>query len=188
MLNATSRAAKTGILKGFATGIVLASICFQSPQARAEYPITTQATLLDRIQIEDLMMQYMVALEARDPEKYAAVFAEDGVLDVNGKIYTGRAAIRDFMKGVIRPDHKRWPVHHDIVNDPMIVIDGDKASIHAVWTVYYDDTVKLAPRPGEQGRYVDEVVKVQGRWLFKRRAVISDAGLPDEYDKTYTER
>jgi hypothetical protein len=40
----------------------------------------------------------------------------------------------------------------------------------------------------EQGREHDELVKKDGRWLFKRRVITADGGMPNMYDKTYKKR
>ena len=40
----------------------------------------------------------------------------------------------------------------------------------------------------EQGREDTELVKIDGKWLIKRRYISSDSGLPDKYDATYKPR
>ena len=44
------------------------------------------------------------------------------------------------------------------------------------------------PRLYEQGREDTELVKVDGRWLIKRRYISSDSGAPDRFDETYEYR
>ena len=49
--------------------------------------------LLDRIQIEDLLIMYYTSLVDFDRTTMATHFTEDAVLDINGKIMTGHAEI-----------------------------------------------------------------------------------------------
>ncbi len=50
------------------------------------------------------------------------------------------------------------------------------------------ENVRFPPRLVEQGREHDELVKKNGKWLFKHRIVQADSGLPPIYDATYTKR
>ena len=54
--------------------------------ANAEDKIVTQATLLDRIQIEDMIVKYYVDMSAGKSHDLAQYYTEDAVLDVNGVI------------------------------------------------------------------------------------------------------
>src|SRR5690606_25239228 len=93
----------------------------------------------DRAAIVDLQARYVMAMDYFDADGYAAVFAEDGVLDWARGIVEGRDAIREFMasgtydltRGAAEaktPDGRDWPstVRHLITNQ-VIDVDGDKA-------------------------------------------------------------
>ncbi len=67
--------------------------------ALAEHPATTLATLLDRAQIEDLLVDYYAELGAGRHE-FASYYVEDGILDVNGLVAQGKKAIEDLYKQV----------------------------------------------------------------------------------------
>jgi uncharacterized protein (TIGR02246 family) len=162
-----------------------------SPAAFAEYPITQQATLMDRIQIEDLLISYMGALDTGTATEYAAHFTEDAVLDVDGMVITGRKAIEEFIQKLRASNPNtddRKNKFHMLLNNEKIVINGNSATVKAFWTGIASDTVKTTPRFIEQGRYDDEVVKKDGKWLFKKRLITSDAGMPEIFDKTYKPR
>ena len=51
----------------------------------------------DRAAIVDLQSRYVMAIDFFDADGYAAVFAEDGVLDWARGEVVGRDAIREFM-------------------------------------------------------------------------------------------
>ena len=151
--------------------------------ARAEYPVTTQATLLSRIQIEDLLVSYYSGFGA-SKDDFANSYLEEGVLDVNGTIYTGRAAIKGAYSGAPAAQG----AFHMLMTNPRIRIDGDTATAEVLWTGVNNDNVKAAPRFIEQGREVDQLVRRDGRWFLKRREITSDGGLPEAYEKNYRKR
>lgn len=147
---------------------------------------TTAETLLDRIQIEDLLYEYY-ALLGRNGDNYNDFFAEDGVLDVNGKIYKGRENVHTAYE----PEAGAMPMHgkfHMLLTNPRIKVNGDTATADMIWTGIISDHVKSPPRFVEQGREHDELVKEGGRWRFKLRVITSDAGLPPAYEATYKQR
>jgi len=55
-------------------------------------PVTDQ-TLLDQIRIQDMMVRYYADLGKASGEKMARHYTEDGVLDVNNMVFTGREEI-----------------------------------------------------------------------------------------------
>jgi len=69
-----------------------------------------------------------------------------------------------------------------------VTVNGDTATADAIWTGVNSADVKVAPQFIEQGREHDELVKKNGRWLFKHRLITSDGGLPPMFEKTYQKR
>jgi hypothetical protein len=54
--------------------------------------------LIDRAEIEELVVRYVTALDTLDADAYEGVFAEDGVYELpGGVVHTGRAAIRKIV-------------------------------------------------------------------------------------------
>jgi hypothetical protein len=147
---------------------------------------TTAETLLDRIQIEDLLYNYY-ALLGRNGDNYDDFFTEDCVLDINGRVFKGRANIHS----AYAPSEGAIPLtgkFHMLLNNPRITVKGDTATADMIWTGILQDNVRMAPRLVEQGREHDELVKKNGRWLFKHRVITADSGLPPIYDATYKKR
>jgi hypothetical protein len=150
--------------------------------------VTTQATLLDRIQIEDLLVAYYQPLGG-SKEDLTQFYAPDGTLDINGRVYHGRAGVARAYKdaaGARGPGFKGK--FHMLMTNPRIVVHGTTATADVIWTGISSPTVKSAPQFVEQGHEHDELVKLNGRWLIKTRLITSDGGLPDYYAATYKDR
>ena len=65
----------------------------------AEDKPVTMETLLDRIQIEDMIVKYYVDMSAGKNHDLAMYYTEDAVLDVNGVIAAGHEAIEKLYAG-----------------------------------------------------------------------------------------
>ena len=155
----------------------------------AQDTTVTQETLLDRIQIGDLLTKYYVDLSSGASHDLAQYFTEDAVLDVNGNISKGRAAIEKLYGGLGEGGRtERQGRMHMLLNNLVTSIKGDTAKAWLIWTGVMNDSVRLAPRLMEQGREYDELVKRNGRWYIKNRFVTADSGMPAMWDSTYKPR
>jgi hypothetical protein len=168
------------------TSILLALMTLSLP-AFAEQPATTLATLLDKAQIEDLLVEYYNGL-GQGREDFGHYYLEDGVLDVNGIIGQGQKGIEDLYKKIGAASPNPSGTFHMLLSNLRVVVNGDTATADVVWTGINSDSVKAAPHFVEQGREHDELVKRNGRWLFKHRVITSDGGLPPMFEKTYKKR
>jgi hypothetical protein len=77
---------------------VLVFIVAPASKTIGEDKIVTQATLLDRIQIEDMLIRYYVDLTSANSHNLAQYFTKDAILDLRGvdsrkNIYKGREDI-----------------------------------------------------------------------------------------------
>ena len=157
----------------------------------AEPPvITTQETLLDRIQIEDILLAYYYGFQSSDSHDWAAFYADDAVLDINGMRVEGKKEIQALYENYaeISPEENVPGKVHVLMTNPRIIITGDTAVAHMIYTETINDTVYLAPRLIEQGREDTWFKKVDGRWLITKRYITQDGGLPPAYMKTYKKR
>ena len=137
----------------------------------------------DRARIEDLQARYMFALDFGDAEAYAATFAEDGILDFGMGETAGRQAIRDLIAGMPRDDKvtededgaKLRPAagRHNITNI-VLKIDGNRAVGRAYWFHMGNDNAERKAVLDSFGHYEDELVKVNGEWLFSRRKIYNE--------------
>jgi hypothetical protein len=162
-----------------------------APQAMAQSNRTTAATLLDRIQIEDLLIAYYAPLGGGAQEDLAAFFVPDGVIDVNGRVYQGHAGIAQAYQDAGAANGQN-PVFkgkfHMLMNNPRIVVKGNTATADVIWTGIVTPKPQDSPHLAEQGREHDDLVKVKGQWMMKKRIITSTAGLADFYVPTYKDR
>jgi hypothetical protein len=158
--------------------------------AAAQVPITTQETLLDRIQIEDMLLAYYYGFEVDEGHDWTEMYTDDAVLDINGLVYEGKTGIQGLYDNYaeISPEEAVPGKVHVLMTNPRIIVTGDTATAHMIYTEVMNDTVYLAPRLIEQGREDTEFRKIDGRWYITRRLITQDGGLPPAYFSTYKPR
>ena len=140
----------------------------------------------DRAAIVDLQARYVFAMDYLDADGYAAVFAEDGVLDWARGLVEGRAAIREFMatgtydftRGAPKaetPDGKNWPstVRHLITNQ-VIDVDGDTARAVTYWIQFNNNAKRDQVEWMLFGTWYDEFVKIDGEWFFSLHRIFNE--------------
>jgi hypothetical protein len=160
------------------------------PPASAFAQQVTMETLLDRIQIEDLLVRYYYDLTMRRAHEMSEYFTEDAMLDVDGTIAKGRAEIEKLYGGGPARAANAGPRPHNgmLLTNPVIEVKGNRAQAHVIWTGVTNKGVGEPPALYEQGREDTELVKVDGKWLISKRYISSDSGLPDRFDKTFEQR
>jgi len=135
----------------------------------------------DRAAIVDLQGRYLFALDYLDAETYASTFAEDGVINWAGGEINGRKAIYDFMaSGSYNPassaEEGDWPAasRHFITNQ-VIKVEGDSARALTYWFQATNNTADRRTMVlGLFGHYDDELIKIGGRWYFKKRTIYNE--------------
>lgn len=168
----------------------LAILLFLTPtQAIAEDKIVTQATLLDRIQIEDMLARYYVDLAMGKSHDLAQYYTEDGILDLGGiVICKGREEIEKNYVENEGDAIKFGGREHILLNNPIINVDGDNATVWVIYTEFMNDDIRKPPRLTQQGREYDELVKLGDRWYFKKRYITADSGVSAERIDKYKPR
>jgi hypothetical protein len=161
---------------------VVIALLFMSaiPSASAQYGPSYAA---DRAQIEDLQARYMLALDSGDVETYLSTFTKDGILDIGDGEIKGHDAIRKIIGGMpgrkveegvadalkLRPATGR----HNITNI-VIKVDGNKAYGRAYWFHYGNNNPQRTAAVDSYGHYEDEMIKVDGKWLFTKRRIYNE--------------
>jgi hypothetical protein len=136
----------------------------------------------DRAEIENLSNRYMIAVDAGDIETVMSTWADDGVLDWVGGVENGSAAIRKAMSAfgggrpVTIPEGatSRPRTHHQIINH-VIDVNGNTAKTIAYWFAMTNSTPQKDVQLLYFGHYEDELVKKNGKWLFKKRKVYNES-------------
>jgi hypothetical protein len=164
------------------TGVVLCasallfafSVFYRSAGAQAD------SYAEDRALIEDLQARYMFALDFGDIDKYLATFTPDGVLDIGDGEIRGHDAIRKIIAAMpksapSKDAPKLWPAtgRHNITNIA-IKVEGNKALGRAYWFHYSNNNPQRTAVFDGYGHYEDEMVKVNGQWLFAKRRIYNE--------------
>ena len=83
----------SGVLAAFAVALAAA------PPALAQHRPITLSALIDRAQIEDMLVEYYEVLSAGTPH-FDSYYTDDAVLDVNGIVRHGKGPIDDLYKTI----------------------------------------------------------------------------------------
>jgi hypothetical protein len=153
----------------------------------------------DHIAIEQLLIRYAIAFNSGDADGYVGTFAPDGKLQLirqEGEApFAGPFAGHDALRKQWFPDHpgagaplpefRRFGAMRHVTTNPLIQVDGDTATVDAIFMELVSNGANippgsLPPTVWAMGRYMDELVKRDGQWYFKRRTVITD--LNEKYE------
>ena len=159
------------IATALATGAALLAAAGAGAETR-----TTRDTMLDRLQIEDLVVDYYSQLGGDKGPDFGNEYTDDGELVLGTRVVKGRDAIKALYAGIKPADPGKPRVRMNVlVNNPRITVKGNTAHGEFIYTgVMVPDPAK-APEVHEQGREIDEFVKIKGEWKIKRRQIINDA-------------
>jgi hypothetical protein len=133
----------------------------------------------DRAQIEDLQGRYLFAMNWGDFETYASTFTEDGVLDWARGTATGRDGIRQEAEVLWRlfsgleegETLTSAPTRRHFIANQVLDIDENTATGRAYWYEFDIGMSGQQPFVLAYGHYEDELRKVDGKWLFSKRAI-----------------
>lgn len=133
----------------------------------------------DREEINALMWRYARALDSFDPDAYAAVYTKDGQFGSGNTAAQGEQALKDMIVGVKTGREERAakgetvpPMFHMTTDSWVEFIDATHARHHSYWmTVFGAAGAGTMPTVAAAGRGVDDLVKVDGKWLIQIRNV-----------------
>lgn len=133
--------------------------------------------LEDRAEISDLITRYALILDDCQFEEVGTLFTEDAVFASPNSRTVGRTAIVENFRMKHSPYHATL---HDPHSHTLVFGDDGEARgtvIGEAMLISYDTTVVTSIR------YHDDYRKVDGRWLFASRLVLSVYGMTlDEYN------
>jgi ketosteroid isomerase-like protein len=125
----------------------------------------------DHDAIRRIFVDYATYLDGGDFAGYSSLFADDGVLVAQLGEAVGPAAIErileDSLGPYVRGDH---PPSIHVMNNHRIDIDGDTATTEVVW-FYLTVDPDTVPTILQAGRYVDQLVRQDGRWKIARHDI-----------------
>jgi uncharacterized protein (TIGR02246 family) len=155
-------------LIGFSVFVIMALIV--SASLAAEKDIVRAQ---DRVEIEQLMWDYIRALDSGNAEAYAALFAPDGQFGRGATAIKGRDALKKMVADARqkidadkKSDKKAPRMYHVVTNPHIEFIDKDHARFYAYWM-----GALAAGGTTSAGREVNELVRINGKWLISVRDV-----------------
>jgi hypothetical protein len=156
--------------------IAVALAVFAAPAFAGDADVLREAR--DRAEIEKLMWDYARALDTGNADAYAATYTPDGAFGET----RGSAALKKMVDDLNRSREERkakgeqvWGTLHMTANHWVEFTGKDSARLHNYWITSF---VPPAPSQGQArpelrvpftGRGVDDLVRVNGKWLIKYR-------------------
>ncbi len=158
---------------------MLATGCGSAPDPQG----ATLQNYVDRQAIETTLVRYSTGLDTFDPDVYASAFAEDAEFTMEDKVYRGREEIAGIIRGMKAsraerladkdPTNDPPPIMHHVMSNAVIdIVSADKALHHSYWMTVSGGPELNSFRVAAEGRYEDELVKRDGKWLIHRRKIV----------------
>jgi SnoaL-like protein len=129
--------------------------------------------MTDEEAIRRLLARFIQLRDDKQFDAWSELFAYDAIFTYGTVRLEGRTAIRDHVAVLLGGDEGK----HLCLNS-VIDVDGDRALVSS-------DFAKLDPAAGgagfvigTAGRYVDELVRVDGSWCIARRDVVIQGRTP----------
>ena len=126
---------------------------------------------LDRLEVMELIGRYQQAIDAGDPDAYAANFIPDAVIEAPSGVHKGHEQVKEMIRAMVRSGRLGGdpPAVRHFISMPYIVAEDD-VRCHArtyMLTFGCDEEGDLIA--DTHWTYIDDIVKYEGRWLFERR-------------------
>jgi hypothetical protein len=124
--------------------------------------------LEDKDEIREVLAEYCFCLDGGRFAEMAALFAPDGTWHTAFGKATGRAEIEALAHRVANRAGPR-PRGAHLVTNIVIKLAGDRASVASNWVLAQNSAG--GPIIGSGGAYADEMVRLDGRWVFHYRKI-----------------
>jgi hypothetical protein len=156
----------TTALAGVIAGLLIAFAALHlGSSSSARVSAGQIAYAVERARIEDLQARYLFALDFKDHDLYVTTFTADGILDVGNGPIVGHEAIKAAVANM--PGGR----HH--IANVVLKIEGDTASGRSSW-FHTGSNAEGRMTIGGYGHYEDDLVRVDGEWLFARRRIYNE--------------
>ena len=133
----------------------------------------------DREAIEALMWKYARALDTFNPDAYASCYIPDGQFGAGANATKGTAALKKMIQDLkdrreeqIKKGETPAPMYHMEMNKYVEFPAKDRARHHTYWETVFGAVGRGGQvRVAAAGNGVDDLVKVNGKWLIQIRNV-----------------
>ena len=140
-------------------------------------------TLVDRLQIQDLITRYYNNFGRENAENFADFYAEDAELILGDRHFKGRDGIMQaYGKAPGQPPRATPPRRYSFivtVDNPLIAVHGKTATAQLVFTEYVIEKQGEPVKVITQGKEYGTFVKIDGHWRYKTRQIKGGTELPD---------
>lgn len=133
------------------------------------------ATLVDRLQIQDLITRYYNNFGRENAENFADFYADDAELILGERHFKGRDGIlQAYGRAPGQAPRPAPPPRYSFIvaiDNPLIVVHGETATAQLVFTEYVIEKQGDPVQVITQGKEYSTFVKVDGRWRYKTRQI-----------------
>jgi hypothetical protein len=158
--------------------VVLSLIVVSTVSIAADSDVLRE--IQDKEQIKKLMWNYARALDTGNVEAFVALFTEDGQFGRGENAVKGRKALLEMMGAFKKSPTagqgnvpKTGSMYHMTANHYIEFKDKDHAFFHGYWIAFVSGSGQnTQPTIVGVGREVNELVRVNGKWLIQVRDII----------------
>jgi len=123
----------------------------------------------DRMEINNLLIDYCSAVDAREIDAFDTIFTPDAFIDYTalGGIKGNLEEVKEYLKRVL----PHFPASQHMIANSRVWLDGDTARAR---TMCHNPMVMVVPESGEQVAfyglwYIDQLVRTDAGWRIRRR-------------------
>ncbi|MBA3035138.1 MAG: nuclear transport factor 2 family protein [Desulfobacterium sp.] len=123
--------------------------------------------LIEKDLIHETIANYCFYFDGAEFDKWVGLFTDDGIFDCGALgLYDGKEAIKIFTKNI--PLTNGLPMMKHCIMNEVIKVSGNSATANSYLLMFKtktDGSLVISMT----GRYEDELVRHNDRWLFKKR-------------------
>jgi 3-phenylpropionate/cinnamic acid dioxygenase small subunit len=127
----------------------------------------------DSRQIENLLYRYAQRIDAGDFEGVAELFSHGCICAAGADPVQGYEAVLQLYRSSTRLYDNGTPCTRHITSNPLIEVDGDRATCHSYFTVM-QALPDFPLQPIISGHYEDQLQRLDGRWTFLCRTMFPE--------------
>jgi ketosteroid isomerase-like protein len=138
-------------------------------------------TLVDRLQIEDLITRYYNNFGRENAENFADFYADDAELILGERHFKGRDGIMRAYGRAPGQEPRPRPTRYSFiveVSNLLTVVHGETATAQLVYTEYEIEKQGDAPKVTRQGKEYSTFAKASGHWRYKTRQIVGGTEPP----------